>query len=92
MSDTSVLRATVEVRLPEGLHLRPLTQLSRIAQSFTATIFLLRGDQRADAKRPLDLMALGAGCGEQLVVETAGVDADTALETVVRLFESNFAE
>lgn len=92
MCETSVRRATVEVRLAEGLHLRPLTQLARVAQSFSSSIVLRRGDLVADAKRPLDLMTLAAGCGEQLGVETDGSDADAALNAVVRLFESNFTD
>jgi phosphotransferase system HPr (HPr) family protein len=92
MSDPSVRRATVTVRLPEGLHLRPLTQLSKLAQTFSAAITLRKGGQAADAKRPLELMTLAAMCGEPLEVEASGSDADAALAAVVRLFESDFAD
>jgi phosphotransferase system HPr (HPr) family protein len=92
MSDPSPRRATVTVGLPEGLHLRPLTQLSRTAQSYSSAVTLRKGDQTADAKRPLELMTLAAMCGEQIEVEVSGDDADAALEAVVRLFESNFAD
>lgn len=92
MSETPVRQATVKVGVPEGLHLRPLTQLSRTAQSFSSSIQLRRGDQTADAKRPLDLMALAAACDDELVVETNGSDAGEALSAIVRLFETNFSE
>lgn len=92
MSDSPVRRESVTVRLPEGLHLRPLTQLSRLAQSFVSEIRLTKGDQTADAKRPLELMALAAMCGERLELEVRGDDADAAADAVVRLFESDFAD
>ena len=92
MSDTPIRRASVTVRLPEGLHLRPLTQLSRLAQSFSSEIVLRKGSRSADAKRPLELMTLAAMCGEPLELEVRGTDADAAAEAVVRLFESDFAD
>lgn len=92
MSDTSVRRATVTVNLQEGLHLRPLTHLTRVAQGFVSSIALRRGEQVADAKRPLDLMSLAAGCGDQLVVEAEGSDSGEALAAIVRLFETDFAD
>ena len=92
MSDVPVRRATVTVRLPEGLHLRPLTLLSRTAQEFASTVTLRKGDQVVDAKRAIELMMLAAACGERLELEACGVDADAAVEEVVRLFESNFAD
>ncbi len=72
--------------------MRPLTQLARAAQSYSATVTLQKGGQTVDAKRPLDLMTLAAGCGEQLQLEAAGDDADAAVEAIVRLFESDFAD
>ena len=92
MSDAPIRRATVTVHLADGLHLRPLTQLARLAQSFSATATLRKGTQSVDAKRPLDLMTLAAMCGEQLELETRGDDAEAAAEAIVRLFESRFAD
>lgn len=91
MPDVLIRRATVTVQLPDGLHLRPLTQLARVAQTFSSTTTLQKGAQIADAKRPLDLMTLAATCGERLELEVRGDDADAAIEAVVALFESNFA-
>jgi phosphocarrier protein HPr len=92
MPDVFVCRATVTVGLPEGLHLRPLTVLAKVAQSFRATVTLRKGDQLVDAKRPLDLMTLAAICGEKLELEVQGDDAAPAAAAVVRLFETDFAD
>jgi phosphotransferase system HPr (HPr) family protein len=92
MPDAPVCRAVVKVQLQDGLHLRPLTQLARMAQGFSATVTLHKGGQAVDAKRPLDLMTLAAACGEELIVEANGADADAAVAALVRLFESDFAD
>ena len=92
MSDASTGRATVTIRLADGLHLRPLTQLSRLAQRYACSVTLRKNGAAVDAKRPLELMTLAAACGETLEVETSGPDADVALREVVRLFESDFAD
>lgn len=92
MSDASFRQASVAVRLPEGLHLRPLTQLSRLAQSFSSEVILRKGGQSVDAKRPLELMTLAAMCGERLDLEVRGGDADAAADAIIRLFESDFAD
>lgn len=92
MSDVPVCRAVVKVQHQDGLHLRPLTQLARTAQSFSATVTLHKAGHAVDAKHPLDLMTLAAACGEELTVEAAGDDAADAVAAVVRLFENDFAD
>ena len=85
------VRRPVRVALKEGLHLRPLTRVSQVAGRFPCEVRLIRGDRVADAKAMLDLMGLGAGEGDELVVEAEGERADEAADAVARLFETNFA-
>ena len=92
MPDACVRRAMVTVRIPEGLHLRPLTLLARVAQTFIATATLRKGAQTVDAKRPLELMTLAAACGEELELEVRGADADAAADAIIRLFEADFKD
>lgn len=82
-------QATVTVRSPEGLHLRPLTQLAKLAQSFSSEIILRKSGVSANAKHPLDLMSLGAGFGERLELEVRGDDADAAADAVERFFDAD---
>lgn len=82
-----VYRRTVIVRSEHGLHLSPCSRVAQTAQKFTASIFLLRGPVRADAKSVLDLMTLAAGPGAELSLEVEGADAASAVEALVHLFE-----
>jgi phosphocarrier protein HPr len=86
-----VLRQTVTVKTEHGLHLNPCTVLVRLAQKFQCTIVISKGDVRADAKRLLDLMTLGAGPGVQLELEISGDDAADAMEQFVQLFDGDFS-
>ena len=92
MARNSDSQADVTVGLPEGLHMRPLSVLSKAAQGYTAEIHIRKGGQIADAKRPLELMTLAAECGEMLSIEADGHDAEAAISHLVSLFASNFAD
>lgn len=82
----------VTVGLPEGLHMRPLSILAKAAQEYSSEVFLRKGTQTADAKRPLELMTLAADCGEEIWIEARGADAEAAVSRLASLFASNFME
>ena len=87
---SSSVRRPVRVNLKEGLHLRPLTRLSQVASRYPCDVRLIMGEKSANAKTMLELMALGAMSGTELIVETDGDEAEPAAEAIVSLFESNF--
>lgn len=87
-----VCRQTVTVNLPDGLHLRPMQQIVRLAMAYPCEVRILRGEQATDAKSMFDVMTLNAPQGTTLILEACGERADEALVRIVRLFETNFAE
>jgi len=90
-TDAGALRQIVTVKTPNGLHMIPCSMVARLAQQFQSTIVLCKADNRADAKRILDLMTLGAGPGAQLELEISGDDAATAMEQFLELFDGDFS-
>ncbi|WP_419785681.1 HPr family phosphocarrier protein [Pseudodesulfovibrio sp.] len=80
------------IRGEHGLHARPAGKLAQKAQSFSSDIYLLAGENRADAKSILDVLTLAAGPGEIVEIQAKGDDADQALDALKRLFESNLEE
>ena len=91
MGDSSVLR-TVTVGSENGLHLVPCSRLVKLANGFACLVSIRKGTINADAKNIFDLMGLAAGPGEQLELATSGDGAEDAMNKLVQLFESNFAE
>jgi len=78
------------VRLPDGvdLHARPAGKLVRAAAAYEASVTLNAGERRADAKSILQVLALGATGGSDVVLETSGADASEALDVISGLLAS----
>ena len=49
-----------------------------------------KGDERVEGTDVLQIMSLGVGEGEELLLEAAGSDAETVLDALAALFESHF--
>jgi len=67
-----------------GLHVRPASELVRIAVAYRATIAIVGDGGTADAKSILSLLLLGAVQGAELRVTVAGADAAEAMLALER--------
>jgi phosphotransferase system HPr (HPr) family protein len=85
-------QATVTVRNPQGLHMRPADMLVRTAGRFTCKIFIERAGQKVDCKSILGILTLGATQGSELSIEADGPDAQEAISEIVDLFDRSFDE
>ncbi len=79
------------VTLPDALHARPASLLVRVASAFVATISVVRGERRANAKSILEVLALGAAKGDSVDLLIEGDDADAATAAVLALITQNFS-
>lgn len=64
---------------PNGLHARPATHWVDAAKRFSCELRVLKGREWANAKALTDLLALGAVCGDALVLAARGAGADRAV-------------
>ena len=87
MSASSELRVERSTRLPDGvaLHARPAGVLVRAASVFEADVFVSANGRRANAKSILDILALGAEGGVELLIDASGEDAAAAAEQLALL-------
>ncbi len=92
MDERLVCRRSFVVQVEEGLHMRPLSQLASRVRQFRSEVRISKGAAVADARSVIDLMTLEAEFGSEVVVEASGPDAEDALQSLTRLFESNFTE
>lgn len=69
---------------PVGLHARPAAAFVRLAGTFDAEITV----NGADGCSVLDLMALGIGQGQTVLIEANGADATAAVEALTDMLES----
>src|SRR5262245_13686401 len=77
---------------PQGLHLRPLTAFARMAQRFASQVTVAFNGKRVDGKSPIELMLLAAPQGSELTVAASGPDARAALEALVNVLNTPFAD
>jgi phosphocarrier protein HPr len=82
----------IEIQNKLGLHARASAKLTQAASRFAADVWLSRNGRRVNAKSIMGVMMLAAGKGTRISIETEGVDADAALETLVALVNDKFGE
>lgn len=75
-----------------GLHARAAAKFVNLAKTFTATIELELGDQRADGKRIMNVMLLAAAQGTVLTLRTSGADEREAFDALQALVADRFGE
>jgi phosphotransferase system HPr (HPr) family protein len=85
MSDVLVHRCESTVLHKDGLHVRPLSQINRLATSCDGSVTIRRDEFLADAKSMFDLLQLNALHGTILVIEAHGVQAQQVVEDIARL-------
>ncbi|CBJ35430.1 phosphoenolpyruvate--protein phosphotransferase [Ralstonia solanacearum] len=77
---------------PAGLHARPAARLASEARGFAARTTLWCGQQQADAKSAVAIMALATRCGDEVRLSGCGSDAAQALAALADLLRSGCGE
>lgn len=85
-------RAEAEIVNKLGLHARASAKLTQLASSYPAEVWLERNGRRVNAKSIMGVMMLAAARGATITVETAGTDADAALDALLKLIADKFGE
>lgn len=85
-------RATVTIRNPRGIHLRPATLIVKARKCFEGTEAWLISDN-GDAvplDSPLELLGMGLTAGTTLRLETAGPDETACADALAKLFQKTY--
>ncbi len=86
-------RGAVEIKNKLGLHLRPASQLVKLASQFEACeIFISKDGQRVNAKSIMGVIMLAAEQGSELAIEAIGPDSEAALAQLTQLISAGFGE
>ena len=77
-----------------GLHARPASDFTRAAAAFSSDITLCRlGEERViNAKSTVHLLTLGLDKGSEIEISAEGPDERVAVDELISLVESGFAE
>ena len=84
--------AVVTIRNRKGLHARASARFVKCAESFDATIKVIREGQEVGGTSIMGLMMLAAGPGATLHLKAEGPQGPEALQALIALVESGFDE
>lgn len=85
-----VLEVTVQNQV--GLHARPATFFIQKANEFKSTIWVEKEERRVNAKSLLGVLSLGIVGGTDIRIIADGADETEAVESLVKLVQSGFAD
>ena len=82
----------VQVQNQVGLHARPATFFIQRANEFKSSVWVEKEERRVNAKSLLGVLSLGIVGGTNIRIIADGVDEQAAVDSLVKLVESAFAE
>ena len=82
----------VTITNSSGLHARPATFFIQKANSYKSSIWVEKEERRVNAKSLLGVLSLGIIGGTGLKIIADGADEESAVNDLVALVESGFAE
>lgn len=88
----SVSQTEVEIRNPNGLHMKPAMQLVDTASQFKSDITVSNGKTSVDGKSIMHIAMLAATAGTKLTIIAKGPDAEQAIEALKDLIENKLCE
>lgn len=85
------VKKTVTIKHKFGIHARPAAKIVSLCNTFASDIEIIKeGEPPANGKNILDIMMLAAAKGVDLEIRANGSDAETAIELLSTLMESDF--
>ena len=82
----------VSVKNQVGLHARPATFFIQKANEFKSSIWVEKDERRVNAKSLRGVLSLGIVGGTTIRIMADGSDEEQAVDGLVKLVESGFAE
>lgn len=87
-----MVRKTVKVTNPTGLHAKAAALFVQTAGKFTSRIWVIKDEKMVDAKSIMGLMSLAVSKEMEISIEAEGEDEHLAVKRLVELIESGFEE
>ncbi|MGI6778980.1 MAG: HPr family phosphocarrier protein [Acetivibrionales bacterium] len=87
-----MIRKSVTVTNPTGLHARTAALFVQTAGKFTSRIWIRKYDKKVNAKSIIGLMSLAINKGTDIEIEAEGEDEQLAVKELIELITSEFKE
>ncbi len=80
---------TYTIKDEVGLHARPANVVSKEARKYNSKIVVSFNGKTAELRKLMQVMSLGARCGDEIKIVIEGEDEDKAFEELVPFLEEN---
>lgn len=87
-----MVKQTVVIKNPSGLHLRPAGVLCKEAMNFKSTVHFQFRHITANAKSVLSILGACIKCGDEIEFICKGEDEEQALKAMVAIVEKGLGE
>ncbi|MBO8157784.1 MAG: HPr family phosphocarrier protein [Bacillaceae bacterium] len=71
-----------QIPFPEGFHARPASSFVSAVKDFESAVTIVKDGKEVDGKSMIQLMTLGAKCGDRIEVIVDGSDESEAMEVI----------
>ena len=82
----------VVVTSDAGVHARPAMMLVKEAMKYACEVYLIKDDTEANGKSIMSVLALAITPGTKLMVRGEGDKEEEAVDKIIALIQSNFAQ
>jgi len=82
----------IEIVNELGLHARAAAKLAGLAQKASARVWIIKGDEQADASSVIDILTLACPKGSIITVKIEKKSDLNVLEDIAKLAENGFNE
>lgn len=82
----------VKIKNALGLHARPATMIAKLLQGSRASVQFTYKKETINARSIMSILMLAATKNSQIMIAVEGEDAESVMESLIALFESQFGE
>ena len=87
-----MIKEKVIVRNKMGLHLRPISELVKLANRYKCKINIIYKGKKVNAKSVLDIMSAGIKANVEIEIECDGEEEKIAIEEITKAFANKLNE
>lgn len=78
---------TVTIKSKNGIHARPASQIVNTCQQFESDIYIIKDNQKADARSIMNLLGMSLELDDTVTIEAVGSDSEQAEDAIAMIIE-----
>lgn len=84
-----MINKKIVIRCASGLHARPAANVMKAAKKHACKVQIMNREKTANAKSLVEILGLGANCGDEVVLCCDGEDEEAAAAEMKAIMEDN---